>query len=140
MIQLTKTCHFKLPVSEAEWIISYAPVYKWYIKIVLLTSSRSEKMEKIKDKHLSNKRHTIFFMAISFLFSQLHLSTSFSCAHIPHRAHIPHHAHPEHTHTEATRSPSSLWQQQLIAAWVPLHWLSSSTALFILTLKQRIPV
>lgn len=40
MILLTQTCDFKIPISEAECyeIISYASVYNWYIKTVLLTS------------------------------------------------------------------------------------------------------
>lgn len=108
-----------------------------YFCVAILTSSRSEETEKIKDQHLSNKRHTVFLMAISLLFSQFLLPTSFSCAQ---PLQMYHTTHTVSIHTDATRSPSSLWQQQLRAACASLHWLSSSTALFILALKQRIPV
>lgn len=102
--------------------------------VAILTSSRSKEMEKIKDQLLNNKRHTAFLMAISLLFSQFHLPTSFS------RAQPLQMYHTASIHTDATRSPSSLWQEQLRAACASLHWLSSGTALFILALKQRIPV
>lgn len=146
MIQLTQTCNFRIPVSEAEFheIISYAPVYKMihqsspsHFCVAILTSSRSEEMEKIKDRHLSNKRHTVFLMAISLLFSQFHLPTSFSRAQ---PLQMYHTTHTVSIRADATRSPSSLWQQQLRAACASLHWLSSSTALFFLALKQRIAV
>lgn len=62
--------------------------------VAILSSWKSEEMEKIKnqDKHLSNKRHRIILIISSFLLSHVHLSTSFSCAH------VADHTQPEHAH------------------------------------------